>query len=95
VEAKMFSNGGCRSSAVVGDMLLRGGRELKNKVPKRKDYGAEGADGDEAHAAAMKEFSISEFSGSHVKKETFDRRMGHVGMFGYWLELNCYGKYVL
>jgi hypothetical protein len=57
-EAKMFTNGGFRSSSVVGKMLPRGGAGLKNKVPKRKDYGAEGADGDEAHAAAMKEFSI-------------------------------------
>jgi hypothetical protein len=95
VEAKMFTNGGFRSSSVVGKMLPRGGAGLKNKVPKRKDYGAEGADGDEAHAAAMKEFSIADFGGDHVQGLTFERRMGFVGLYGWWLELNHYGKYVV
>jgi hypothetical protein len=87
VEAKMFTNGGFRSSSVVGKMLPHGGAGLKNKVPKRKDYGAEGADGDEAHAAAMKEFSIADFGGDHVQGLTFERRMGFVGLYGWWLEL--------
>ena len=57
-------------------------------------HGAEGEEGDVAHAAAMKQFSISEFGSSHVQDRTIDDRMCEVGLFGYWLELNHYGKYV-
>ena len=42
----------------------------------------------------MKEFGILEFGSSHVKAETLDTRMNYVGLFGYWLELNKYGKLV-
>ena len=57
-------------------------------MPKREDFGAEGAEGDSAHAAAMKQFSISEFGSSHVQDRTIDDRMCEVGLFGFWLEKN-------
>ena len=63
-------------------------------MPKRKDYGAEGQEGDQAHAEAMKEFGILEFGASHVQETTIDMRMNYVGLFGHWLKLNKYGKYV-
>ena len=63
-------------------------------MPKRKDYGAEGQEGDQAHAEAMKEFGILEFGASHVQETTIDMRMNYVGLFGHWLKLNKYGKHV-
>ena len=63
-------------------------------MSKRKDYGAEGQEGDQAHAEAMKEFGILEFGASHVQETTIDMRMNYVGLFGHWLKLNKYGKYV-
>ena len=63
-------------------------------MPKRKDYGAEGQEGDQAHAEAMKEFGILEFGASHVQETTIDMRMNYVGLFEQWLKLNKYGKYV-
>ena len=75
-------------------MLPRGGAGLKAKVPKRKDYGDEGGDGDAAHSAAMREFGILEFGSSHVKDETIATRMNYIGLFGYWLQLNKYGKLI-
>ena len=45
------------------------GGGLKTKVPKRKEFGAVGAEGDAAHMAAMKEFSVKEFGSTHRKKD--------------------------
>ena len=39
-------------------------------------------------------FSISEFGSSHVQDRTIDDRMREVGLFGFWLEKNNFGKYV-
>ena len=49
---------------------------------------------DTAHSAAMREFGILEFGSSHVKDETIATRMNYIGLFGYWLQLNKYGKLV-
>ena len=94
ISSKLFKNGGCRDSSKIVPLLPRGGAGLKSKVPKRKDFGVEGEAGDLAHASAMKEFGILEFGASHVKGETIATRMNYVGLFGYWLELNKYGKLV-
>ena len=94
LSSKLFANGGFRDSAKIVPLLPSGGAGLKAKVPKRKDYGAEGEAGDAAHASAMKEFGIKEFGASHVKGETMNTRMKYVGLFGHWLQLNEYGQYV-
>ena len=94
LESKKFGSGGFRGASKINALLPRGGAGLKTKVPKRKDFGAEGAEGDSAHAAAMKQFSISEFGSSHVQDRTIDDRMCEVGLFGFWLKKNNYGKYV-
>lgn len=67
LESKKFGSGGFRGSSKINKLLPRGGAGLKMKVPKRKDFGAEGDEGDAAHAAAMKEFSVKEFGSSHVQ----------------------------
>ena len=54
MSSKLFKNGGCRDSAKIVKLLPRGGAGLKSKVPKRKDFGDEGEEGDQAHSAAMK-----------------------------------------
>ena len=94
VSQKLFPSGGFRESAKIKKLLPRGSAGLKAKVPKRKDYGAEGEEGDLAHAQAMKELGIMEFCASHVQEATIDQRMNIVGLFGHWLERNKYGKYV-
>ena len=83
-----------RPAAKITALMPFGGAGLELKVPKRKDYGKEGEEGDAAHAAAMKQFSVKEFGNSHVEQRVIDARMGRVGQFGFWLELNHYGKYV-
>ena len=94
LSAKTFGNGGFRESQKIWCLQPRGSAGLKSKVPKHKEFGAAGDEGDAAHAAAMKEFSISEFGSSHVQARTIDERMRCVGMFGYWAERNNYGKFV-
>ena len=94
LESKKFGNGGFRGASLINALLPRGGAGLKTKVPKRTEFGAEGPEGDSAHASAMKQFSISEFGSSHVQDRTIDDRMCEVGLFGFWLEKNNYGKYV-
>ena len=81
-------------AAKITALMPFGGAGLQLKVPKRKDYGEEGEEGDAAHAAAMKQFSVKEFGNSHVEQRVIDARMGRVGQFGFWLHLNHYGKYV-
>ena len=83
-----------RPAAKINPLLPYGGSGLELKVPKRKEFGKEGEEGDEAHAAAMQQFSVKEFGMTHVEARVIDHRMGQVGTFGYWLELNHYGKYV-
>ena len=94
LSSKFFANGGFRESAKIVKLLPRGGAGLKAKVPKRLAFGDEGEDGDDAHSAAMKDFGILEFGSSHVKGETIEKRMNFIGLFGHWLQLNKYGKYV-
>lgn len=84
-----------RPSSKINPLMPRGSRGLNSKVPRRKDFGEEGEEGDAAHEAAMSTFSIKEFGSTHVKDGTIDSRMGRVGVFGHWLELNMYGKYVV
>ena len=92
--SKMFANGGFRETKKIEPLLPHGGGGLKLAVPKRKEYGKEGDEGDAAHAAAMKQFSVKEFGSTHVQGKSIDARMRRVGLFGYWLEQNGYGKYV-
>ena len=94
LDSKKFAHGGFRESFKVTRLQPRGGAGLKAKVPKRKDFGDEGEEGDAAHGAAMKEFSMAEFGCSHVQDRTLDLRMQRVGLFGHWLQLNKYGKHV-
>ena len=94
LDSKKFVHGGFRDSLKVTRLQPRGGAGLKSKVPKRKDFGDEGEEGDAAHGAAMKDFSLAEFGCSHVQDRTLDVYMQSVGLFGYWLELNKYGKHV-
>ena len=68
--SKMFAHGGFRGAAKISGLLPHGGSGLKVKVPKCKDFGAEGDAGDEAHAAAMKLFSVKEFGSTHVLNVT-------------------------
>ena len=56
--SKMFSNGGFRETAQITGLMPQGSGGLKTKVPKRKDFGVKGAEGDAAHTAAMKQFSV-------------------------------------
>ena len=81
-------------SAKIRSLMPRGAFGLQLKVPKRKEFGEEGAEGDAAHEAAMERFSIKEFGSTHVKESTILVRMQRVGAFGWWLQLNHYGKYV-
>jgi len=94
LDSKLFVHGGYRNSNRITRLQPRGSAGLKTKVPKRKSFGGEGDAGDAAHSAAMKEFSLSEFGSSHVQSRTLEARMGHVGLFGHWLEQNSYGKYM-
>ena len=71
----MFSNGGFRETAKITGLMPHGSGGLKTKVPKRKDFGVEGAEGDAAHTAAMKQFSVKEFGSTHVQGKSIDRRM--------------------
>ena len=59
LSSKLFANGGFRDSAKIFKLLPRGGAGLQAKVPRRKNYGAEGEAGDAAHSTAMKEFGSS------------------------------------
>jgi len=83
-----------RPAAKINGIMPRGSDGLKLKVPKRKDFGEQGAAGDAAHEAAMKEFSVNEFGRSHLQDTTLDNAMSRVGIFGHWLERNKYGVYV-
>ena len=42
----------------------------------------------------MQGFSIKEFGSTCAKESTILVRMQRVGAFGWWLQLNHYGKYV-
>ena len=59
-----------RDAATIRGLLPRGSAGLKTKMPKRKDFGTEGEEGDAAHGAAMEEFSLKEFGSSHVQART-------------------------
>ena len=59
-------------------------------VPKRKEFGDEGDEGDAAHEAAMQRFSLHSFGSSHVQLRTSDRRLCEVGSMGDWLEQSGY-----
>ena len=83
-----------RPSAKITGLMPHGGAGLKAKVPKRREFGAEGDEGDAAHEAAMEEFSLTSFGTSHVQDRTIDKRMCQVGLFGDWLQQNNFGAYV-
>lgn len=51
---KLLSNGGFRESSNIQKLLSRGSAGLKAKAQKKKEFGAEGEEGEEAHARAMK-----------------------------------------
>ena len=83
-----------RPAAVIDGLLPRGGGSLGGNIPRRILFGEVGAVGDEAHAAAMKQFEMKGFGHSHVQDRYIDRKMCNVGHFGDWLEQNHYGKFV-
>ena len=56
--SKTFNNGGCREYAAITSLLPSGSGGMHHAIPRRKDFGAEGAEMDEAHAAAMLQFSV-------------------------------------
>ena len=61
--SKTFRNGGSREYSAITSLLPSGSGGLHHSIPRRKDYGAEGAEMDEAHAAAMRQmrqFSVNE-----------------------------------
>ena len=91
---KMFSCGGFRPSGLVVGLLPAGAMGLTTMIPRRLNFGPEGWDGDAAHSAAMAQFRLKEFGNSHVQDQTNDRRMGRVGLFGFWLAQNNYGEHV-
>ena len=91
---QLVSKKAFRRASKIRDLLPPGSAGLDTKVPRRKDFGEEGEAGDALHAAAMEEFSIRRFGSSHVQQRTIDKRMRDVGLFGFWLEQNSYGKYV-
>jgi len=53
LDSKMFTHGGFRDSHRIIGLQPKGSASLKTKVPKRKNFGAEGDEGDAAHSAAM------------------------------------------
>ena len=57
-----------RPAGKIAALMPFGSAGLKLKVPKRKDFGEEGEEGDAAHEAAMQKFSLAEFGSSHVEK---------------------------
>ena len=67
LETKLFKHGGFRETSKIVPLMPQGGAGLKTSVPRRKDFGDEGEDGDAAHATAMKQFSIKEFGESHAQ----------------------------
>ena len=80
LDSKKFVHGGFRDSHKVTGLQPRGGAGLKAKVPKRKDFGDEGDEGDAVHGAAMKELSLADFGCSHVQDRTLRRGVrGEVG----------------
>ena len=78
----------------IDELLPYGGGNLEVKTPKRKNFGPEGAKGDEEHTEAMMQLSLTGFSSSHVQDRTIKNRFADVGLFGDWLEQNNYGKYI-
>ena len=60
-------------------LMPQGGAGLKKTVPRRKHFGAEGEEGDAAHATAMKQFSIKEFGETHAQVSSRAERSRDVG----------------
>ena len=83
-----------RPSRSITKLMPRGGDGLQDAVPQRKDFGEAGAEGDAAHAAAMKDFSLSALGDSGMSEGRRDANFSRVGLFGYWMERNNYGRYV-
>ena len=82
VSQKLFPSGGFRESAKIKKLLPRGSAGLKAKVPKRKDYGAEGEEGDLAHAQAMIKISKNQRSCVEVGVDALTR----------WITAHCHGR---
>ena len=70
--------GTMRPTNVIGGLMPPGAVGMKTKVPKRIDFGAEGAEGDAAHEAKMNEFSIVGFGSEHAEDRTIDAVSMHV-----------------
>ena len=79
-----------RPFAKIAALMPRGGAQMQVAVPKRKEFGDEGDEGDAAHEAAMQRFSLHSFGSSHVQLRTSDRRLCEVGSMGDWLEQSGY-----
>ena len=79
LESKLFKNGGFRESSKIVPLMPQGGAGLKKTVPRRKHFGAEGEEGDAAHATAMKQFSIKEFGETHAQVSSRAERSRDVG----------------
>lgn len=72
--------GTMRPTNTIAGLMPPGAKGLKSKVPKRIDFGAEGAEGDAAHEVMMNEFSIAGFGADHAQDRTLDA----VSMHGAW-----------
>lgn len=64
--------GTMRPTSSIAGLMPPGSLGLKTKLPRRKTFGAEGAEGDAAHEMAMKEFKLKEFGSAHVQGRTLD-----------------------
>ena len=62
-------------------------------MPKRKDFGEEGPEGDAKHALVMQGFSVREFGNTQIQGSTLDDHSSRLGLFGHWLQENMYGKH--
>ena len=72
--------GTMRPTSTIAGLMPPGTKGLKSKVPKRIDFGAEGAEGDAAHEVMMNEFSVAGFGADHAQDRTLDA----VSMHGAW-----------
>ena len=73
LETKLFKHGGFRETSKIVPLMPQGGAGLKTSVPRRKDFGDEGEEGDAAHTTAMKQFSIKEFGETHAQVRSAER----------------------
>jgi hypothetical protein len=74
--------GTMRPTRMITSLMPPGSLGLQSKLPRRKDFGTEGAEGDAAHEMAMKEFKLNDFGSSHVQDRTLDSVRKHAAFTG-------------